>query len=64
MNAYGQHLLLSAIKYLDGGPSGFEGSFTAHERRAAIRLMLPLLPKGTRRRLEKERADFWAVRKG
>lgn len=60
MAAYGQHILLSAIKYLDGAPSGCEGAFTVNERRAAIRIMLSILPRSTRRQLEAERANFWA----
>ena len=62
MKGYGQHVLISAIKYLDGTPQGSEGMYTAQERRAAIYIMLAKLPKFTRQLLEKERADFWSVR--
>jgi hypothetical protein len=56
---YGQHLLISAIKYLDGAPQGTDRSVSPADRRVAIRLMLAKLAKTARTQLERERADFW-----
>lgn len=62
MSAYGQHVLISAIKYLDGAPNGHEGLYSASDRRAAIRIMLAKLSRATRSQLEKERAIFWTAK--
>lgn len=59
MKAFGQHILIAAIKSLDGGPGGHEGFLTVHDRREAIYIMFALLPRATQRQLGAERADFW-----
>lgn len=58
-NAYGIHFLISAIKYLDGATNGHEGTYTAAERRAAIYLMMSLLPKRALLALYKDRQAYW-----
>jgi hypothetical protein len=60
MNAYGTHVLIAAIKYLDGTPNGCEGMFTKAERRQAISIMMRKLSKRTQRELWKDRAAYWA----
>ncbi len=59
MQVMAQHILISAIQYLDGSPTGYEGLSSVKERTQAIKIMFSNLPKSTQKQLEKERADFW-----
>ncbi len=61
MQVYAQHVLIAAIKYLDGTPNGYEGCTTADDRKRAIYLMLNKLPSATRKQLWKERTHFWNI---
>ncbi len=56
---YGQHVLISAIKYLDGGPRGCDDLENRGMRAKAIGIMLRKLSKPTRAQLERDRATFW-----
>jgi hypothetical protein len=60
-NAYGVHVLISAIKYLDGKPGGCEGVHSVSDRAAAIFIMLHKLPARVQARVRADRKDFWNV---
>lgn len=62
MTAYACYLLISAIKYLDGSPTGSEGKFSQLERRQSIYIMLDLLPRTVAQELWAERALYWGYR--
>ena len=56
---YGAHVLVSAIKYLDGTHNGHDGVCSEKQRKAAINVMLPLLSKRIQERLWKDRRAYW-----
>jgi hypothetical protein len=62
MTAYASHILIAAIKYLDGSLTGCEGSCTEKKRRQAIYLMLDLLPRATALALWQDRSIYWGRR--
>jgi hypothetical protein len=62
-SAYGAHVLISAIKYLDGTHNGSEGTFTQAERRAAIQLLASKLSRSCLAELRKERQYYWGLAK-
>ena len=62
-SAYGAHVLISAIKYLDGSLGGSEGTFTQAERRAAIQLLSSKLSLRCLAELRKERSFYWSLGK-
>lgn len=62
-SAYGAHVLIAAIKYLDGSHGGSEGTFTQAERRAAIQLLSSKLPLRCLAELRKERSFYWSLGK-
>lgn len=59
MTAYGMHVVISAIKYLDGAPNGCEGTNTERERREAIYVLMGKLPKTTQAKVWEDRRAFW-----
>jgi hypothetical protein len=59
-NPYVQHVLISAIKHLDGKPGG-EDVHSVSDRAAAIRLMLAKLPAKVQAMVWADRKEFWKV---